>query len=286
MELIATVVGDSGQAFPGLVVTFSANQGVLSSSTATTNAIGEARTSLTTSQETTVTATAGLKPSDKLTITVRPGPIVSIECTLPAGTALNPGNCAGVQASVANNTATVLLTVKKATGTTGASSPLRAVTIDFGDGTSQALGNLASGTATVSHVYGGPSGSTARSYTATVQATDINDESASASTIVIVTPPAARPQLIVILEAKLGTAVALFGQPVTFTATVTPTVDGADVVSKYEWTFGDDSGTSTTNGNVTTHVYATNGTKTATVKVTTTDGRTATARVQFIIFGV
>ena len=59
----------------------------------------------------------------------------------------------------------------------------------------------------------------------------------------------------------------------------------ADVVSKYEWTFGD--GTSAeTYGNVITYVYTINDTKTATVKVTTTDGRTATARVEFIISGV
>ena len=101
----------------------------------------------------------------------------------------------------------------------------------------------------------------------------------------IITPKAVPPQLIVMLTASTGTAVLGVGQPVTFTATVTPATDGADVVSNYDWTFGD-STSPDTNGNSTTHVYTSNGAKTATVEVTTTDGRTATARVEFIVSGV
>ena len=71
----------------------------------------------------------------------------------------------------------------------------------------------------------------------------------------------------------------------TFTATVTPATDGADLASNYAWTFGD-STSANTSGNATAHVYTSNGIKTATVTVTTTDGRTATARVEFIISGV
>ena len=277
MELVATVVGENGQALSGVGVTFNADQGTLSASNVTIGAGGEARTTLTTSQETIVSATAGVTTSSNITITVRSGPIVSIACAPSAGT----GKCAAVQASTSSNTATVLFTLTKPTG----SSTLRTATIDFGDGTSQSLGNLAGGSATITHTYSGPSRTTARPYTATVLATDINGESASASTTVIVTPRAARPQLIVTLSATTGTVVAGVGQPVTFTATVAPATDGADVVSKYEWTFGDDT-SAETNGNATTHVYTTNGTKTATVDVTTTDGRTATARAEFIISGV
>ena len=277
VELIATVVGENGQALPGVLVTFNVDQGSLSATTATTNASGEAQTTLTASQQVVASATAGTTTSSTVTITVRSGPIVTITCAPASGT----GNCAAVQASTSNNTATVLFTITKPTG----SSSLRTATLDFGDSTSQSLGNLAGGSATVTHTYGGPSGSTAQPYTATVQATDINGESASISTTVIVTPLAARPQLIVTLSATVGTVVANVGQPVTLTATVTPATDGADVASKYEWTFGDDA-TAETNGASTTHVYTTNGARTATVKVTTTDGRTATARAEFIISGV
>ncbi len=272
VELIATVVGEDGQVLPGVGVTFSADQGTLSASNVTTNASGEARATLTTSQEATVTATAGVTTSSDVTISVRPGPIVTIACAPASGT----GNCAAVQAGGASNSATVLFTITKPTG----SSTLRTATIHFGDGASQSLSNLAGGSATVTRTYSGAS--TVVSYTAEVQVTDINGESAAASTTVIVTPG---PQLIVTLSATTGTAVAGIGQPATLTATVTPATGGADVVSKYEWTFGDGE-SAETNGNVTTHVYATNGAKTATVTVTTTDGRTATASTEFIISGL
>ena len=277
VELVATVVGVDGQTLSGVGVTFNTDQGTLSAANVTTGASGEALTTLTTSQQAIVSATAGIKTSSTVTVTVRSGPIVSITCTPASGT----GNCAAVQAGITSNTATVLFTVTKPTG----SSTLRTATLDFGDGTSSSLGNLAGGSATVTRTYNGPSGSTAVSYTAVVQATDINAESASASTTVIVTPQAVRPQLIVTLAAVTSTAVLGVGQAVAFTATVTPATDGADVVSKYTWTFGDGA-SAVTSGNATSHVYTTNGTKTATVSVTTTDGRTATARAEFIISGV
>ena len=113
----------------------------------------------------------------------------------------------------------------------------------------------------------------------TVQATDISGESAAVSTTVIVTPAA---QLIVTLAADTSAAVvAGFGQLVKFTALVTPATGGADVVSKYAWSFNDGA-SAETNGNLTTHVYRTKGTYKATVTVTTTDGRTATAITEFI----
>ncbi len=275
VELIATVVGEDGQALPGVGVTFSADQGTLSASNVTTNATGEARATLTTSQEATVSATAGVTTSSDVTISVRPGPIVTIACAPASGT----GNCAALEADASSNTVTVLFTITKPTG----SSTLRTATIQFGDGSSQSLGNLAGGSATVTRTYSGAS--TVVSYTAEVQATDVDGESAVASTTVIVNPPAAQAQLIVTLSATLDTAVATIGQPVTLTAIVTLATGGADVVSKYEWTFGDNN-SSDTNGNVTTHVYTTNGNYTAEVKVTTTDGRTATARVEFIVSGI
>ena len=277
VELIATVIGADGQLLSGVAVVFSTDQGSLSAQTVTTNTSGEARTTLTTSQDAVVSVTAGITTSSSVTVTVRSGPAVTISCAPASGT----GSCAAVQAETDSNTATVVFTITKPTG----SSTLRTATLDFGDGNSQSLGNLAGGTATVTRIYSGPSGSTSSTYTATVQVVDINGEAASATSTVIVTPKAVPPQLLATLSASLGTAVLGVGQPVTLTATVTPATDGADVVSSYEWTFGDTT-TAETDGNVTTHVYTTNGAKTATVEVTTTDGRTATAVVQFIISGV
>ena len=272
VELIATVVGENGEALPGIGVTFNADQGSLAASTVVTNAGGEARTTLTVTQQAVVSATAGTTTSSPVTITMRAGPSITITCAVGSST------CSGVQASTANNTVTVLFTVARPSG----SSTLRTTTLDFGDGTSQSLGNLAGGTATVSHTYDGPSGSSPRAYTATVQATDINGESISTSTTVTVTPRSR--QLNATLTATTGTAVANVGQPVTLTATVTPATGGGDMVETYEWDFGDGTDAETS-GNTVTHVYRSTGVKTATVEVTTTDGRTATATVEFIVSG-
>jgi len=278
VELIASVVGENGQTLEGIVVTFNADQGSLSSSTATTNTSGEARITLTTSQQTVVSATAGTKTSSNATVTVRAGPIVSITCAPASGT----GNCAAVQASTSNNTATVLFTVTKPTG----SSTLRTATIDFGDSTSQSLGNLASGSATITHAYNGPSGSTALAYTATVQSTDITGESASASTTVIITPRAVLTPLNVRVEGTKETATAA-GQRWTFTATATGGAEGTANASieSFAWEFGDDA-TATTSSNVTARVYETTTTgqrRTVTVTARTADGRTATGRTEILV---
>ena len=59
VELTANVVGDNGIPLDQVLVTFGADQGTLSSQTATTDASGQAKTTLTTAARTTVTASAG-----------------------------------------------------------------------------------------------------------------------------------------------------------------------------------------------------------------------------------
>ena len=283
VELIATVVSATGQPLEGIPVAFNTDQGDLSEANVTTNASGQARTQLTTSQQASVTATAGTKTSTPaVTIALRAAPIVTISCAPTAGT----GNCAAVQASSANNTATVLFTVTKASG----SSMLRSATIDFGDGSSQNLGNLAGGSATapvtlsLPHTYAGPSGSTPVSYTATVQAVDVNGEATTSSTVVIVTPKPAITPLSVTIADTCGTATTT-GQRCVFTATVSGGGEGATnaLIQSYTWDFGDDSSEVTTAGNSTAHVYVAEGTFQVTVTVRTVDGRTATGRTELLI---
>jgi len=279
VELIATVIGADGQVLPGVVVTFGTDQGTLSAPAVTTNAIGESRTTLTTSQQSVVSATAGITTSSSVTVTVRSGPSLTIACTPASGT----GNCAAVQAETISNTATVIFTVTKPTG----SSTLRTATLSFGDGNSQSLGNLAGGAATITRVYSGPSGSTATTYTATVQATDIDGETATASTVVIVTPKVVPTPINVALTSTSGTATAS-GQLWTLTATGTGGGEagtGNATVQSYEWTFGDTT-SATTSGNVTAHVYGTSAAevqRTVTVTITTQDGRTATAQTEILV---
>jgi len=282
VELIATVVAENGRALEGISVTFSTDQGTLASPTATTDAAGQARTTLTTTQKATVAATAGAKTSSNVTVDLRVGPGVSISCTPASGS----GNCSAVQAGVTNNAAAVLFTVKKASST----SALRTATIDFGDGTSQALGNL-SADATVTHTYSGPSGSNNVSYTATVQATDLNGESASASTVVILTPRGTVTPINVNITATEGTKTQLSARW-TFKATVTGGGEGGTgnaTIRTYKWTFGDGD-VVTISGDTTSHIYRRTTAldpqterRTVEVLVTTQDGRTASTQEEIIV---
>ncbi len=282
VELIATVVAENGRALEGIQVTFNTDQGALSSAVATTNSSGEARTSLTAGQKASVTATAGTKTSTAVTVDIRLGPGLTITCTPAAGT----GNCAAVQASSTGNTSTVSFTISKATG----SSNLRSSSIDFGDGTSQSLGNLA-GNATVPHTYTGPSSTAPRSYTATVTVTDINGETTTASTIVSVTPAPALIPLSVALTAGTPDTALATGHRWTFTATPSgggETTTAPAPIASYVWDFGDGTNTVTTFGataSTTTHIYdvsVTGAKYVVTVTARTADGRTVTGRLEII----
>jgi hypothetical protein len=270
VTVTATALDASGGVLPGVPITFSSDQGAVNPSVATTDVSGHASTTLTTAAQTVVTATSGAQ-SATVTVSLRAGPAITISCAVNSGTG---STCASVQANASTNNVTVTFTVSKASG----SSNLQSSTLNFGDGSSQSLGNLAGGSATATHIYGGPSGSSTVGYTAIVSATDVNAETTTATSTVTVTP---RQQLAVSLSASTGTPSGGH-TPITFTATVTPAVGGADVVQKYEWDF-DNDGTvdATTSGNTTTHFYTTgSGLQVASVKVTTTDGRTATGQTE------
>ena len=270
VQVTASVLDTSGGSLAGILVTFTADQGVLTPSTAVTDSTGQATTTLVTAVDTNVTATAGTK-TGTIKVTARAGPGITITCAVASGTG---SSCASVQANASTNSATVTFTVTRATST----SSLRSATINFGDGSSQQLGNLAGGAATATHTYAGPGSSGASGYVATVTATDVNGETTTATSTVTVT---ARAPLSVALSAAQGTS---SGQrtPVTFTATVKPDVGGADVAQSFDWDFdGDGSVDATTSANSTTHVYNNgDGVRTVTVKVTTTDGRTASGQTQ------
>ena len=279
VDLIAAVVSEGGQPLQNILVTFSTDQGTLSNPNAFTNASGEASTQLTTTQQAVVSATAGTKTSSNVTVAVRSGPIVTIACAPTSGIGQGPGNCGAVQASATSNTATVVFTITRPTG----SSTLRTATIDFGDGSSQSLGNLAGGTATVTHTYAGPSDSTPVSYTAIVQATDVNGESAAVSTSVNVTPKPIISPISVTIADSCGTTAT--NRRCTFTATVTGGGEGTTnaPIQSYTWDFGDGADDVTTSGNITAHVYSAAGTYTVTVTVRTVDGRTAVGRTQILL---
>ncbi len=236
-------VGGSVQ-LTGVPVTFAASAGILSSSTAVTDENGDARVTLTTSRETTVSANAGSKQATA-TIRVNTAPTVTVSATTQSPTALQP--------------------VSFAVNVTAGSSPIRAVTLDFGDGSSQALGAL-TGNSSVSHTYraGG-------AYTVTAAVLDSSGERTSVSTVVDVRPPTP-----INVTLSSTTASPTVGAPVNFDANVTP---ATVTITRYEWDFGDGQST-VTSGDTTSHIYTSAGRKTVSVTAVSSDGLTGGARLE------
>jgi adhesin/invasin len=87
VDLVATVTASNGRRLAGLPVTFASSEGTLSSSSAVTDANGQARVTLTTDRTATVTASAGAKQSTAVTVTRRdPAGVATATLTATAGT--------------------------------------------------------------------------------------------------------------------------------------------------------------------------------------------------------
>jgi hypothetical protein len=250
VDVVANVFATGGRPLSGIAVAFSANRGTLSSTTATTDASGQARVTLTTNADTTINASAGGKTSTTAaTVTAQPGPAVTLTCAVGTAT-----NCA-----TANIGEVVTFTATRGTTT----SNLRSAVLEFGDGGSVDLGTL-SGSVTVAHRY-----LAAGTYTARLTATDVNGESASATQIVRV-------------EAAANVTLTLTNSGLTVTAEAVAT---GGVVLRYEWNFGAGATPSAfqTTTPTTSATYATNGLKTVSVTVRFTDGRTASTSGQITL---
>ena len=238
--IAAVVVDASGNPLVGVPVTFATTAGTFSAGVVNTDATGTARTTLSTNQPASVTATAGGTTSTATAITLAARPTVSI--SVPSGTTPTEGGVTTLSVTV--------------TPPASGGSPIQSVTIDYGDGSSDNLGAV-SGTITVQHVYGDEG-----SYRPTVTAVDSAGTSVTASTVIFVQP------LLVSVTASNGTPGATT-TPVTLTANVSPA--GSSVAS-YTWTFGDGT-TQTTGTAMTTHNYPNAPSRNYTVRVT---ARTAT----------
>jgi Bacterial Ig-like domain (group 1) len=156
-DVLAVVTDDDNRRLSGVPVVFRATAGTLRDTQVTTDANGEARTTITTTRETEVTASVGTA-TDSQTLTVSTRPQISIT--------------AAVQADTLAFTFTITTTVD-------ATNPIRSASISFGDGSSQSLGSL-SGTTTVSHRYEEPG-----TYVVTVVAIDSEGDRVEAVTSVV-----------------------------------------------------------------------------------------------------
>jgi hypothetical protein len=156
------------------------------------------------------------------------------------------------------------------TAVASSGAQLEAVTLDFGDGSSQNFGGSAPGS--VQHIY-----AVAGTYTATLSVSDSNS-SASASTSIVIPAPATLTVTLTAVPPTGGTA----GTPTTVLFTALVTGNSTPVV-RYDWTFS--SGTSgqpssySTTINQTTRAYTKGeAVSTATVAVTA-GGQTGGASV-------
>jgi PKD domain-containing protein/Big-like domain-containing protein len=238
--LTATVRGTGGQGLAGIPVSFSATSGSLNPTTAVTDSLGDARSTLTASQESRVQARAGTKVSSELTIGVRAatGLTVTAPATAPLAGAVTTISVAPI----------------------GTNAVVRNVVLEFGDGSSTPLGTITAATS-VPHIY-----QSSGTYSVRATGIDSNGDAASGATSVIVLPSAP-----VNVNLTASPNPATVSAQVTLTAVVTPTTTQ---VERFVWNFGDGSPVISTSGNITTHGYAAIGTYTVTVTVTTTDGTT------------
>ena len=161
VQVIAVVTDVSGNPLPGAPVIFSADNGSLTNTSIVTDPTGEARTTLTTSRETIVTARVA---AVEKTVTVR---------------AINPPTVTITTNANPIVGAPVVFTIASA----ATANFITQAVIDFGDGTpQQSLGSIAPGTSVVTtHRY-----TRADSFTVRVTSTDSLGITGTSSTVVTV----------------------------------------------------------------------------------------------------
>jgi PKD repeat protein len=254
-QIIAAVLDAGGNTMAGVPVAFTSTAGQLQAGLVNTNTQGEARTSLTTNVDATVTARAGVAsgdttaPSDEVTVTVAALPVITLSASPEAPSVGQP--------------VTFTITVAPAVG----GNPVTSVRIEFGDGDSANLGAV-SGQTTASHTYDDDGSRTVR-----VTVTDAAGQQTAQALVITVSPGA--PVSVVL---GFDPAAPKVNQSVTFTATVGEGV----VAERFDWVFGDGT-TRTTTGNETTKAYTSTGIKRAKVTVTATDGSTGTGAADVVI---
>jgi hypothetical protein len=245
----ARVEDVSGAGVAGVSVTFTADAGSLSPPTATTDGNGVATTTLSTSARSTVTANIAGKTA---TVIVGLNPRTGVTLAGPTTPV-----AAGVPASFTVGVA--------------ATSNIRDVTVDFGDGQQQSLGAL-SGSTTVQHTYGS-SGSFSVKATA-LDASGFSEQVATSVTILPAQPPA--------VTISVSNPNPSIGETVILTATAS---GATSTILSYQWNLGANAvpPTAETTGNQLTVSYTATGTKIVTVTVVQAAGPTGNGQTAIVV---
>jgi hypothetical protein len=268
----ARVLDVNGNPLVASPVSFTTTAGTLSTNVVPTDSNGGAAAVLTTSTQATVTASVGAQGT-------------SSTPTPPAtgGTTTTPTSTGQASGTVTVNVAgapTLIITVPTTppsagvpasftfavTAATANASPIRSVTVNWGDGSPvQDLGAF-TGSNTVAHTY-----RSAGSYAINATVVDSFGTTVPFSTSVVVNP---RPQPAVTLTGPTATPTA--GTDTVFTGSVAPAANSGAVIQDVVMDYGD--GTTQPLGAITGtsialhHVYLTAGTYTATLTATDSNG--------------
>jgi PKD repeat protein len=244
--ITATVTDTNGNPLSGVPVSFSTTFGSLSSTTANTSPTGQAQVVLVTNRDATVTASAGAGTATPGTVTVAVGLLPEITVTSSA-------------TPIEGQPVTFTIEVTS----TAATETFESMVVDFGDGTTS--GPLSGSSQSISHIY-----DSSGTYTVTVTGTTTSGSTKRATMSVAV---AERAIVNVTIARTPTTDTVARNQPITFTATAT-----GGTPRSYVWNFGD--GSSFNGSSQVSHAYNTNGTKTVTATVTTTDGNRGVGQTQ------
>jgi hypothetical protein len=232
-QIMARVEDESGVGLPGVSVTFTADAGLLNPTTVVSDQEGNARTILTTTQRTTVTANVAGRTEQ---VIVGLNPRTGISITAPTGQ-VSAGQPAAFTVGV------------------NSEANIQDVSVNFGDGTNRSLGAL-SGSTTVQHTY-----AEAGTYVARATAREATGFTESVATSLTVLP--GQPPGVTITASNTTPTV---GETVILTANVT---GATSTIQRYEWTFGAgaDRPSAVTTGNQVPVTYSTTGTKVIIVNV-------------------
>ena len=159
----AIVFDASSNPLPGVQVQFTASNGALSATTAITDSNGVARTTLNTSQTSTVTAFAGAAKGE-VVVTVSAAPTVTVDAPTE-GTAGVP----------------VAITLKVPAGAAGsAPRQIAQIVVSLGDGSTRTFTNVTRDVG-FTHTYQNPGG-----YTITATASDVNGNTSVSSDAIVI----------------------------------------------------------------------------------------------------
>jgi hypothetical protein len=248
-EISARVEDVSGLALSGIPVTFTTDNGLLSTGTSNTDQNGIARTTLTTTRAAKVTANVAGKTAE---VNVGLNPRTGVSITAPTGQI------------AAGQPATFTVAVS-------ADANVRDVRIDYGDGRGDSLGAL-SGSTTVSHIY-----NESGTYRVVATATDATGFGESVATSLTVLP--AQPPAVTITASNTNPSV---GETVILTANVS---GNTSTILRYEWNFGAGAtpATATTTGNRASASWSSTGTKVISVTVFQATGPSGDGQVAVVV---